>query len=220
MGHEALVRWIDPVRGVVPPLEFLGVAEDSGLVVDLGQQMLEQVCHTLATNPRIPGTVSVNVSAVQLARPTFIDEFVATLVGYGIPGERIVVEVTETAVLSAIDEASLDLEALRRLGIGVHVDDFGTGYSSIALLRDLPVTGIKLDRSFVSNLTPGESSANALAAGVAGLAEGLHLRGIAEGIETHEQVHLLVSLGWHVGQGYLFGRPAPEPISGIALPTS
>ena len=212
VGHEALVRWIDPVRGVVPPLEFLGVAEDSGLVVDLGQQMLEQVCHTLATNPRIPGTVSVNVSAVQLARPTFIDEFVATLVGYGIPGERIVVEVTETAVLGLPPRTIAGLMRLRDLGIGLHVDDFGTGYSSIALLRDLPVTGLKLDRSFVLELTVEDSPANALSAGLASLGRSLHLDGVAEGIETREQWALLRAHGWSHGQGYLFGRPAPEPL--------
>ena len=220
IGHEALARWKHPERGLLAPGAFLDAAEESGLIAGIGQAMLEQVCELISAHPEVPGAISINVSAVQLATRGWSDDVMRVINFYGIDPRRIVVEVTETAVLSAIDEASLDLEALRRLGIGVHVDDFGTGYSSIALLRDLPVTGIKLDRSFVSNLTPGESSANALAAGVAGLAEGLHLRGIAEGIETHEQVHLLVSLGWHVGQGYLFGRPAPEPISGIALPTS
>ncbi len=132
---------------------------------------------------------------------------------YAVKPEQVVVEVTETAVLSQLDSTSEDLFRLRDLGVGVHVDDFGTGFSSISLLRDLPVTGLKLDRSFVQRLTIDESQANALSAGVVGLAHGLHLRGIAEGVETESQWATLLAQGWEFGQGYLFGRPGPLPAS-------
>lgn len=210
-GYEALVRWQHPTRGLVSPADFLPVAEDSGLVVPLGQQVLEHVCATLRARHDLGGPISVNVSAVQLASRDWARGLLATLEEYGVKPEQIVVEVTETAVLSQLDSTGEDLFKLRDLGVGVHVDDFGTGFSSISLLRDLPVTGLKLDRSFVQRLTSDDSQANALSAGVVGLAHGLHLRGIAEGVETEAQWATLLAQGWEYGQGYLFGRPGSLP---------
>jgi diguanylate cyclase (GGDEF)-like protein/PAS domain S-box-containing protein len=209
-GHEALVRWQHPERGLVPPAEFLAVAEESGLIVALGRQVLDQVCARLASSPEL-GPVNVNQSAVEISARDWMAEFVATLERHGIDPSRLVVEVTETAVLSMFDASRGDLLALRDLGVGIQVDDFGTGFSSISLLRDLPVTGLKLDAGFVRDLFDGESPADALAAGVAGLASGLHLLSIAEGIETPEQLAILRAQGWTHGQGYLFGRPQPVP---------
>jgi diguanylate cyclase (GGDEF)-like protein len=207
-GFEALVRWQHPSKGLLAPDAFLSVAEESGLVVPLGQQVLEHVCAILARHPSLPGRISVNVSAVQLSRSDWLSSFADTLRRSDADPNRLIVEVTETAVLSLLDSVRADLFALRRLGVGIHVDDFGTGYSSISLLRELPVTGLKLDRSFVADLTDGESSANALAAGLIGLAAGLGLQSVAEGVETRSQATLLRSQGWRYGQGYLFGRPA------------
>jgi diguanylate cyclase (GGDEF)-like protein/PAS domain S-box-containing protein len=212
VGHEALVRWVHPEKGVLTPYAFLTVAEESGLVVELGQQVLEAVCARIASTPSLPGTVSVNVSAVQLRRRDWADGFLETVRSHGVDPHRLVIEVTETAVLSLLDSVHDDLVALRGLGVGLHVDDFGTGYSSIALLRDLPVTGLKLDRSFVSALTADDSQANALSSGLAALARSLHLHGVAEGVETEEQAEILRLHGWPLGQGYLFGRPEPDPI--------
>ena len=121
------------------------------------------------------------------------------------------IEVTETAVLSLVDSAQVALASLRRLGIGIHLDDFGTGYSSMAVLRDLPVTGVKLDLRFVHDLTTGDSQANDLARGLSGLIHGMHLTGIAEGIETRMQADILRAQGWEYGQGYYFGRPDGIP---------
>lgn len=208
IGHEALVRWQHPVRGLVSPGDFLPVAEESGLIVPLGRHVLHQVCTTLRDRSDM-GPISVNVSAVELASRGWAGSLLATLEDYAVKPEQIVVEVTETAVLSQLDSTGEDLASLRDLGVGVHVDDFGTGFSSISLLRDLPVTGLKLDRSFVQSLTSDDSQANALSAGVAGLVHGLHLTGIAEGVETEAQWATLLSQGWEFGQGYLFGRPAP-----------
>ena len=212
VGHEALVRWLHPEKGVLAPYAFLAVAEESGLVVELGQQVLEAVCARIASTPSLPGTVSVNVSAVQLGRRDWAQGFLDTVRRHGVDPHRIVLEVTETAVLSLLDSVHDDLVALRGLGVGLHVDDFGTGYSSIALLRDLPVTGLKLDRSFVNALTGSDSHANALSSGLAALARNLHLHGIAEGVETEEQATILHLHGWPLGQGYLFGRPEAEPL--------
>ncbi|MCB9412335.1 MAG: EAL domain-containing protein [Actinobacteria bacterium] len=212
VGHEALVRWLHPIRGLLGPAEFLPVAEESGLVLGIGRLVLDRVCSDVAAG-RLDGTVSVNVSAVELTSPRWCEEFQATLGGYGVSPDRISVEVTETAVLGALDSVRADLERLRALGVGVYLDDFGTGYSSIALLRDLPVTGLKLDRRFVGDLADEVEGgfAHALADGVATLMTGLGLEGIAEGIETPEQSDALTAQGWTLGQGYLFGRPAPLP---------
>jgi diguanylate cyclase (GGDEF)-like protein/PAS domain S-box-containing protein len=214
IGHEALLRWQHPQRGLLTPAHFLSTAESSGLIVPIGQEVLDQVCALLATEPDLPGVISVNVSAVQFARADWADSFVETLELHGVAPDRLVVEVTETAAMSALDAVRLDLENLRALGVGVHVDDFGTGFSSIALLRDLPVTGVKLDQAFVRDLAasgtqPG--TAVALSEGLAGLVRGLGLVGIAEGVETQEQCDVLRSHGWGYGQGYLFGHPQPWP---------
>ena len=213
VGHEALVRWNHPTRGLLNPVEFLDVAEDTGLITAIGAQVLEQVCATLTDRPDLPGPISVNVSAVQLAAPDWLPGVRDTLTRHGIDPSRIVIEVTETAVLSLVDAARHALASLRRLGVGIHVDDFGTGYSSISVLRDLPVTGVKLDLRFVQDLTAVDSQANALAQGLSGLVTGLHLTGIAEGIETLLQANILRGQGWECGQGYYFGRPAAMPVT-------
>jgi diguanylate cyclase (GGDEF)-like protein/PAS domain S-box-containing protein len=211
VGHEALVRWQHPERGLLHPGDFLEVAEESGLIVGIGHQTLDAVCTLLASDRSLPGPINVNVSGVELSARDWQATFVETVLRHGIDPRRIVVEVTETAVLSLVHTTHSDLAALRDLGVGIHVDDFGTGFSSISLLRDLPVTGLKLDASFVRDLTDGDSPANALAAGVAGLAQGLLLEGVAEGIETAEQAETLLGQGWTLGQGHLFGRPVPVP---------
>ena len=126
----------------------------------------------------------------------------------GIDPTRLIIELTETAVMSTRRSLQEDLARLRDLGIGIHVDDFGTGYSSISLLRDLPVTGIKLDRSFVSSLSDPDSASYALAEGLASLAFSIGLIGVAEGVETPVQSAFLRGMGWTHGQGYLFGKPA------------
>ena len=212
VGHEALVRWAHPTRGLLSPGEFLDVAEDTGLITTIGAQVLDQACAMLADRADLPGPISVNVSAVQLAAPDWLDSVRDTLTAHRVDPARIVVEVTETAVLSLVDSARVALESLRGLGVGIHLDDFGTGYSSISVLRDLPVTGVKLDLRFVHDLTTGESQANALAHGLSGLVNGMHLTGIAEGIETELQADVLRAQGWECGQGYYFGRPAAIPV--------
>ncbi|MEP7194135.1 MAG: bifunctional diguanylate cyclase/phosphodiesterase [Actinomycetota bacterium] len=214
VGHEALVRWTHPTLGLLAPAEFLDVAEESGLITAIGAQVLDQACVMLAARPDLPGPISVNVSAVQLAGTDWLASVTDTLNKHHVDPNRIVIEVTETAALSPTGSALHALEALRGLGVGIHLDDFGTGYSSISVLRDLPVTGVKLDLRSVHDLTSGKSQANASAEGLSGLANGMHLTGIAEGMETQMQAHILHAQGWECGQGYYFGRPAAMPISG------
>jgi diguanylate cyclase (GGDEF)-like protein/PAS domain S-box-containing protein len=213
VGHEALARWAHPTRGLLGPGEFLDVAEDSGLITAIGAQVLDQACAMLAARPDLPGPISVNVSAVQLAATDWPPSVTDALNKHNVDPNRIVIEVTETAALSMTDSALHALESLRGLGVGIHLDDFGTGYSSISVLRDLPVTGVKLDLRFVHDLTSGKSQANALAHGLSGLVNGMHLTGIAEGIETQMQAHILRAQGWECGQGYYFGRPAILPVT-------
>jgi diguanylate cyclase (GGDEF)-like protein/PAS domain S-box-containing protein len=214
-GHEALLRWQHPTRGLVLPLDFLPTAEDSGLIVDIGQQVLEQVCELLAARPDLPGPISVNLSPVQLGRSDWLQSFTDTLERHGVDPRRIIVELTEKAVMSLLPDMVEELAALRKLGVGLHVDDFGTGFSSISLLRDLPVTGLKLDATFVRDLSEVDDTASALSTGLAGLVNGLHLMGIAEGVETEDQHGLLLRQGWSRAQGYLYARPAPEPVLGV-----
>ena len=216
VGYEALVRWNHPTRGTLAPAEFLPVAEDSGLISELGDQVLDQVCEVIASRPDITGSFSFNTSPMQIGRPDWHDRLVERVRAHGVDPHRLVVEVTETAVLSILDSTRSDLADLRSLGLGIHVDDFGTGYSSIALLRDLPITGLKLDASFTRQLESSHTS-RTLAAGLAGLAEGLDLVSIAEGIETVEEARTLAEMGWLLGQGYLFGRPQATPALTVAI---
>jgi diguanylate cyclase (GGDEF)-like protein/PAS domain S-box-containing protein len=213
VGHEALVRWAHPTRGLLSPGDFLDVAEDTGLITAIGAQVLDQACTLLAERPDLPGPISVNISAVQLAAPDWLTGVRDTLARHRVDPARIVIEVTETAVLSLVDSARHALTSLCGLGVGIHIDDFGTGYCSISLLRDLPVTGVKLDLRFVRDLTTGDTQANALAQGLSGLVNGMHLTGIAEGIETKMQADILRGQGWRFGQGYYFARPAAMPFT-------
>jgi diguanylate cyclase (GGDEF)-like protein/PAS domain S-box-containing protein len=213
VGHEALIRWMHPTRGLLLPADFLDVAEDSGLISSIGAQVLEQACGMLTSRPDLPGPISVNVSAVQLADLDWYGQFADSLTRHKLQPARIVIEVTETSVLNLPDSSRHALAFLHGLGVGIHVDDFGTGYSSISLLRDLPVTGVKLDLRFVHDLTAVDSQANALARGLSGLVNGLHLTGIAEGIENKMQAEILLAQGWQCGQGYYYGKPATVPVT-------
>ena len=206
--YEALVRWKHPTRGLLNAGEFVPAAELSGAIVQLGEVVLEQVVELLATRPDIPA-VSINVSAVQLAAPRWMATFLETIGRRDVEPHRLILEVTETAVLSLLGPATMDLVVLQEYGVGIHGDDFGTGFSSMSLLRELPVTGLKLDASFVHDVTAEDSSSNALSEGLAGLARGLDLMSVAEGIETADQARLLAEQGWTHGQGYYFGRPGP-----------
>jgi len=209
LGFEALVRWRHPVRGLVPPLRFIPLAEQSGLMHDLGLWVLEQACLTARAweTPSGPAPyVSVNLSIRQLEVPQLVSEIHGVLRACGLPPDRLKVEVTESVLAADFQTVTPPLEELRALGVGVLLDDFGTGYSSLGYVRELPLDGVKLDRIFTRDLTIS-AGAWTLAKSVIGLIGQLGLEIIAEGLETAAHLAQLRSLGCHVGQGYYFARP-------------
>lgn len=208
-GHEALVRWLHPSRGVLPPSEFMAVMESSGLIVELGRQVLAMACADIARSSVLRGPVSVNVSALELTEPDWFSYVLDTLRSFNVPAHRLTIELTETTLLQLTPDARDALASIRELGMGLHIDDFGMGYASIGSLMKVPLTGLKLDRVFVEALSDPTSAGHDLVASIASMAKGLRLEPIAEGIETPEQARLVEGAGWTHGQGYLFGRPGP-----------
>ena len=208
-GFEALARWQHPVRGVLAPGAFMAAAEQTGLIIPLGLAILDQACAKLAAFPSAP-PIAVNVSPIQLAHEEWLSSVLASIDRHRISPDRLILELTETAIFRLTEFARSALVTLRDLGVGLHVDDFGTGFSSLSNLKDLPVSGLKLDRSFVSALSPDDPASIALVRGLAGLANGLGLQTVAEGVETEAEARLLADAGWATAQGYLFGYPAPS----------
>ena len=212
IGAEALVRWAHPERGLVPPGEFIPLAEETGLILPIGGWVLETACRQLKAwsgdRRSCDLHLSVNVSARQFSHPDFVEQVAETLRTTGAPAERLVIELTESVMLDDIAGAAGKMNALKALGVGFAVDDFGTGYSSLAYLARLPLDQIKIDRSFVNNL-PGSANDAAVAHTIITLAESLGLTVIAEGVETEAQRRFLERHGCPSFQGFLFGRPMP-----------
>lgn len=215
VGAEALLRWNHPTRGMVSPARFIPVAEDSGLIVPLGTWALGEVCRQRARwrqDGVDVGRVSVNVSALQFARPDFVGTVTRAMRAAGVEQGELELELTESIVMTDVDHVAARLLELRKHGVAVSVDDFGTGYSSLAYLQRLPVDVLKIDRSFVRPLD-GEPdaarSAHALAGAIATLARGLGLEVLAEGVETEAQLAALETLGCDTLQGFLLGKPGP-----------
>jgi diguanylate cyclase (GGDEF)-like protein len=210
-GAEALVRWNRGGR-LVSPLEFIGVAEETGLIVPLGRQVLRQACNALA-EWRHAGfrdlSMSVNLSMRELESPTLVEDLEAELDRAGVAPSSLVVELTESALMRDVTSMTARLRTLRSLGVRVAIDDFGTGYSSLGRLRWLPIDILKIDRSFVDELDTDALSC-AMAATVLQLAAALGLEVVAEGVERESQRAVLLDLGCRVGQGFLFSRPIPR----------
>jgi diguanylate cyclase (GGDEF)-like protein len=211
VGIEALARWRHPSRGVVPPMEFVPVAEREGLIGALGAYVWTAACEdarTLSEATGRPLFLTVNVSGLELDDPGFVDRVLATLDATGWPAARTVVEVTESLVEAESTRSVRALEVLREHGLRVAIDDFGTGYSALARLDTLPTDFLKLDNSFVSAITTSSRRARLLRS-VMALADALDLVLVAEGVETEEQARALAGLGCPLAQGYLYGRPRP-----------
>ncbi|MBU2664714.1 bifunctional diguanylate cyclase/phosphodiesterase [Actinoplanes bogorensis] len=209
VAYEALVRWVHPVRGFVSPADFIPIAEDNGLIVELGEWIMRTACRQLADwqrdRPDAPSYISVNVSARQLSEPGFAEVVTGILRECGLEPRALLVEVTETAIFGG-GVAIEAVEALHRAGVSIALDDFGTGHSSLGLLRTVPVDVLKVDKSFVDEIT-GTGRAVIVDA-LIHVSNGLGLRAVAEGIETAEQAGYLRELGYRYGQGYFFGKPA------------
>ena len=206
-GYEALARWAGSDNSTMLPDEFLPVAESTGLVVDIDLAILAGALDVLAVSS--VEHVAVNVSPPSLASSDYPDRFAALVASSGVDPTRLRLEVTETALLDASPSIADAMVAMCAGGATWYVDDFGTGYSSISHLRDLPVRGLKLDKSFTLGIRTGDSTCIKLAQGLIGLASGLGLDTVAEGIETEFEAGALLGQGWHQGQGWLFGRPEP-----------
>jgi EAL domain-containing protein (putative c-di-GMP-specific phosphodiesterase class I) len=211
-GVEALVRWEHPQRGVISPADFIPLAEDTGLIVPLGRQLLADACRHAAAMHATAGeavlTMSVNVSARQLQRADLVDDVRAALRDSGIPPSTLVLELTESVMVEDNELAARRMHDLRALGVQLAIDDFGTGYSSLNYLRRFPIDVLKIDQSFVREAHE-DAETLALTRAILDLAAVLGLRPVAEGIEVTQQLERLVEMGCGHGQGYLFAAPLP-----------
>ena len=207
-GVEALLRWMHPTRGVIPPLNFIPLAEETGLIVPIGRWVLQEACRQgVRLHERFPRTppltISVNLSVKQLQSESIIDDVREALELTGLPPSALVLEITETVMMADTDLAVQRLHELKALGVLLAMDDFGTGYSSLSYLSRFPVDILKMDRSFLSS----EHDESGLAAAIIALGNSLSLDVVAEGIELPEQIASLRDLGCELGQGFLFAKP-------------
>jgi diguanylate cyclase (GGDEF)-like protein len=212
VGGEALLRWEHPARGRVPTALFVGLAEDFGLIDELGRFALDRACRDAAGWPVADGAapfVSVNLSVRQLRQAGLPAMVAATLVAHGLPASRLHLELTESALLDHEPAAIGTLAELRRQGVRIWLDDFGTGFSGLSHLRRVPVDGVKVDRSFVQDLA-GERADVTLTAAIVAMATSLGIEAVAEGVETQAQLEVLRGLGCGLAQGWLLGHPVPQ----------
>ena len=209
-GAEVLVRWMAPERGLVSPAEFIPLAEETGLILPIGQWVLETACRQLSTWATQPGlahlTLAVNVSARQFHEPDFVERVLSTLLQTGANPHRLKLELTESMLVADVEGIIVKMNSLKAQGIGFSLDDFGTGYSSLSYLKRLPLDQLKIDQGFVRDMLINANDA-AIAGMVVALGRSLKLAVIAEGVETQAQRNFLASQGCHTYQGYLFGRP-------------
>lgn len=224
VGVEALVRWRHPRQGIIPPNDFIPVAEECGLIVKIGRQVLQESCRQLAEwtklMPGRPLAMTVNVSPRQIAEPAFVADLRQVLAETAIDPTALCLEITESVMMSATHEVVQLLNQIRQLGVYIAIDDFGTDHSSLSRLRDMPAEVLKIDRSFIDGLSsePGDT---AIVSSILSLAYAMGKHTIAEGVEKREQAAMLLRMGCEVAQGYFFSRPVAAeqiaPMMGRAL---
>lgn len=212
IGAEALVRWLHPVRGLVPPLQFIPLAEETGLILPIGQWVLETACNQLKEWQKNKFTrdlvLSINVSAKQFHQNTFATQVKATLQKSNINPKLLTLELTESILLEDFDATIATMNTLKKIGVLFSLDDFGTGYSSLQYLKRLPLSQLKIDQTFVRDIFT-DSSDKAIVTTIIAMANSLDLEVIAEGVETEEQKQQLFELGCNAYQGFLYGKPTP-----------
>ncbi len=220
-GAETLLRWEHPVRGSIPPSEFVPLAEESGSINRIGAWVLDEAARHLASwLPHHPNMhLSINLSPSQLESRQFLTGFARTLGVHGVPHNAVMLELTETYLMEDVDRAARDLRRFVNMGVAIAIDDFGTGYSSMKYLQLLPVTHVKIDRSFIGRILMDERS-RVLVEAILLMAEKLNLRVIAEGVETIEQAQYLQKLGCNFAQGWLYGRAVPSSDFSLMLKES
>lgn len=220
-GFEALVRWLNPEKGLVNPAVFIPLAEETGLIVEIGRQVLRESCRQFVAwrNANAEAQklfISVNLSVRQFALPDIVDQVRTILFDSGLPGESLKLEITESVILENTSIASEKLHALRALGVQLSIDDFGTGYSSLSYLHQYPFDNLKIDRSFVSRMAEAPERA-AIVRTIVQLARSLGMDAVAEGIETPAQLAGLKAMNCRYGQGFLFSKPVPAAEAELLL---
>jgi len=216
-GFEALLRWQHPRRGMIPPTEFIPLAEESGLIIQLGRWVLETACRTAAAWDE-PWRVAVNVSPVQFRQPDFFEEVASILAQTGLTPSLLEIEITEGVLMDGTAGTTATLTALRELGVRIVLDDFGTGYSSLSYLHSFRFDKLKIDRSFIQRLEE-QGDATTIVRAIIALARGLGLEIVAEGVETTGQLDMVRDYFCDQVQGYLLGRPMrmDEPTELMAM---
>jgi EAL domain-containing protein (putative c-di-GMP-specific phosphodiesterase class I) len=213
IGAEALIRWIHPQRGFISPADFIPLAEESSLIIDVGNWVLDTACAQIALWSKFEQTknltLAVNISAKQFIQSDFVDQIAHMIKKHGINASRLKLELTESVVLDDLDSVVAKMLTLRDvLGVSLSLDDFGTGYSSLSYLKQLPLDQIKIDQSFVRDMTTDTSDAM-MVKNIIDMAHNFGLNVIAEGVETEDQLSLLKKNGCMSYQGYLFSKPIP-----------
>ena len=207
LAYEALLRWRHPERGYIAPDEFVGVAEESDLIYELGDWVLNRACREAASWVH-PFRVAVNISAAQFNQPDLVTKIHETLLASGLPARRLELEITETALIEDRQRALNVLRRIKALGISVALDDFGTGYSSLSTLQAFPFDKLKIDKSFIAAMQ--DDMPDSFVRAILGLGRSLEIPVLAEGVETERQLTILAEEGCDEAQGYLFGIPMPE----------
>jgi predicted signal transduction protein with EAL and GGDEF domain len=213
VGFEALIRWRHPERGLVPPSEFISIAEETGIILALGGWMLERVCRQIGQwrgryEPDLPFWVSINLSPKQFAQPTLADDVIAAIRAHGIPPKSLKLEITESAVMEDLERSCTVLARLRAFGVGIALDDFGVGYSSLGVLSRLPIDTLKVDRTFIGRISGVSNvSDTTILRSITSMARSLEMAVIAEGLEDRRLKEALQALGCDLAQGFAFARP-------------
>lgn len=216
VGFEALLRWHHPTQGWISPSTFIPIAEETGLILTLGDWILQEACHQISLwqshfTCLTPLKISVNISSHQIAQPNFVETVERILQTTRLNANQLNLEITETVLMNHIETACFKLQCLQALGVKISIDDFGTGYSSLNYLQQLPIDILKIDRSFVARLQSNSSGIQIIKA-IITLADVLGMKTLAEGVETPEQYHLITSLAADYAQGFLFSKPLNKPL--------
>lgn len=210
-GYEALIRWIDPEQGLIPPIKFIPLAEETGLIVPIGEWVIWSCCKQLARLQELPGTtpkISINLSSLQFQQSNLVEIVKQAIMLFEIDPALLDLELTESAVMDDVETSVGILNRLKALGVSISIDDFGTGYSSLSYLKRFPIDTLKVDRSFIIDLTTNPQD-ESIARAIIALAKSLDLETVAEGVETREQLEMLREMECDLIQGYLFGKPLP-----------